>query len=288
MTTSDKIGQSNNLHRYIQWLLDNSTAILAIVTFIGSALLALAASILNLTELNILQAVVVLLTLIGATLLADKLLEGRALRKCLNDISSQLTTALDYTHQIETCSLDDLITDIHDLPHLEERLEGARRVSVSGGSLNRLNEYQSLFEQLAKKGCTLRFLLTDPDGTSVESLNSGVVYESIGVDGYRTQVRSSVVTFSRLASRFPTLCEVRLYTLPPPYGLMIVEKENNTSTILVEIYPFKLPTRDRPMLFLDKQKDPRLHNLFSSQYQAMWDSGFSKPIQIGKEFKSSD
>jgi len=288
MTTSDSVGQGSGLQRIFHWLLYNSPTVLAIITIIGSVSLALAASILNLSEMNILQAIVVLLGLIGASLLADKLVEGKALRKRLNGICSQLKAALDYTRQIETRSLDHHITDVHDLPHLEERLAGARRVSVSGGSLYRLNEYQGLFEQLAKNGCTLRFLLTDPDGTSVvESLSKGVVYESISVDGYRAQVHSSVVTFSRLASRF-LLCEVRLYTLPPPYGLMIVEKENGTSTILVEIYPFRLPTRDRPMLFLDKQKDPRLHNLFSSQYQAMWDSEFSKPIPIEDEFKGSD
>jgi hypothetical protein len=287
MTTSDSVGQGSGLHRIFHWLLNNSPAILAIITIIGSVSFALAASVLNLSQMNILQAIVALLGLIGASLLADKFVEGRALRKSLNGICSKLNTALDYAHQIETRSLDHLITDVHDLPHLEERLEGAKRVSVSGGSLNRLNEYQSLFEQLAKNGCAIRFLLTDPDGTSVESLSKGVVYESIGEDGYRAQVRSSVVNFSRLASRFP-LCEVRLYTLPPPYGLMIVEKENGTSAILVEIYPFRLPTRDRPMLFLDKQKDPRLHDLFSSQYQAMWESEFIKLIPREKSFKSSD
>ena len=286
MKTNENVGQSKGLHKVIQGLLNNSSAVLAIITIIGSAIIALAASTLSLSEMNILQAIVALLGLIGASLLADKFVEGRALKKSLNDISRQLEATLNC---VETRSLDDLVTKIRDLPTLEERLEGARQIFVSGGSLYRLaNEYQSLFEQLAENGCKFRFLLTDPDGPSVELLSSGVVYESSGVDGYRTQVRSSVAAFSRFMSRFPTLCEVRLYTLPPPYSLMIVEKENDTSTILVEIYPFKLPTRDRPMLFLDKQKDPRLYNLFSSQYQAMWDSGFSKPIPIGKEFKSSD
>lgn len=286
MTTSENVEQSKGFHKTIQWLLYNSPAVLAIITIIGSVSLALAASILNLSEMNILQAIVVLLGLIGASLLADKFVEGNALKKSLNDISRQLKATLNC---VETRSLDDLVIKIRDLPTLEERLAGARQIFVSGGSLYRLaNEYQSLFEQLAENGCKLRFLLTDPDGTSVELLSLGVVYESSGVDGYRTQVRSSVAAFSRLMSRFPTLCEGRLYTLPPPYSLMIVEKENDTSTILVEIYPFKLPTRDRPMLFLDKQKDPRLYNLFTSQYQAMWDSEFCKPIPIGEEFKGSD
>ena len=281
MIKSDKVGQDNGLHKVVQLFLDNYSAIPAIITVIGSVGLTLFASMLNLSEMNILQAVVGLLALIGASLLMEKLIEVRALRKSLNGISGQLGEALDYIHHLEDASPDDLITIIRDLPSLEERLEGAKQVFISGGSLYRLaNEYQNMFEKLAENGCKLRFLLANPDGPSIESLSSGVVYESSDPESYRAQVRSSVATLTKLASRYPTLCEVRLYTLPPSFSLMIVEKEKDTSTILVEIYAFRLPTRDRPMLFLDKQRDPRLHELFSSQFKAMWESKFSHPISL--------
>lgn len=266
-------GRSGRSRAFL-WLLNNGPAI---VTVVGSTALAVAASIITLSELQILQAVVVLLALIGTSLLTERLVEGRGLRERLNEISDQLTQVLKYAREIETASLDDLVIRRRDLPPLEERLSEARQVAISGGSLFRLvNEYQSLFEQLAENGCKLRFLLTDPNVVAAEFLSSVVVYESSDVVTYRAQMRAALSGLTSLASRYPSLCEVKLYTIAPPFSLVIVEKGNDSSTIQVEIYPFRLPARDRPMLLLDKHRDPRLHGLFLGQYEAMWCSKFSR------------
>jgi hypothetical protein len=290
MTVRHDQHQGAGPSRVVLWLLNNSPAILAIVTVVGSAALAVAAPVLKLSELEILQAVVVLLAVIGASLLTERLIEGRALRKRLSGIAGQLDKALEYTRHVETTSLDDLVISRRDLSPLEERFEGAKKISISGGSLFRLaNEYKSLFERLLENGCEVRFLLSDPHGPSAELLSSAVVYESSDVASYRTQMRSALSGLSSLASCHPDVCEVRLYALAPPFSLVIVEKGNESSTILVEIYPFRVPARDRPILFLDKQRSPRLYALFSAQYEAMWSSKFSRRISpVRHELKNAD
>ena len=128
----------------------------------------------------------------------------------------------------------------------------------------------------SQTGCRLRFLLTDPETSAAQSLGSAVVYECNDVEAYRIQIRSALTGLLGLVSRYPEVCEVKLFSVAPSFSLMVVDREHS-STILVELYPFKLPARDRPMFLLDRQRDPRLHGVFSSQYEAMWSSEFARP-----------
>lgn len=258
----------------ILWLISNGPAI---ITVLGSAAVAGAASVLQLSQIQILQAVMALLALIGTSLLTERLIEGRRLRNKLDEIHNRLDQVLTYARDIETTGLDTLVIRRRDLPPLEERLDGAKRIAISGGSLFRLvNEYKNLFEQLAEGGCKLRFLITDPDTSAVEFLSSTVVYESNNVDTYRTQMRTAVSGLLELTSKYPDVCQVKLCAIVPSFSLLVVEKGSETSVIQVELYPYRLPARERPTLLLDSRQDPRLYRLFSSQYEAMWNSDFSR------------
>lgn len=252
----------------------------AVTTVLGSAGLALAASVMRLTELQILQAVVALLALIGTSLLTERLIEGRGVRRQLAAIDDRLEQALEYARDVEKAGMDKLVIHRRDLAPLEERLYGARGVAISGGSLFRLvNEYCALLEQLAQTGCRLRFLLTDPETSAVQSLGSAVVYECNDIEEYRAQIRTALAGLVALVARYPSVCEVKLFSVAPSFSLMVVDREHS-STILVELYPFKLPARDRPMFLLDKQHDPLLHGVFSSQYEAMWSSEFAHSVAV--------
>lgn len=260
--------------RALFWLLSNGPAV---VTVIGSAGVAVASSALQLTEVQILQAVLALLALIGTSLLSERLVEGRGLRDRLNLIHTRLDETLAYVHGIETIGLDRLITRRRDLSPLEDRLQGAMRVSISGGSLFRLaNEYKNLFEQLAHAGCTLRFLLTDPDSHAAEHLSSAVVYEANDADTYRAQMRAALLGLTSIAHSYPNECQVKLCTIPPPFGLMVLEGPGDSHLIQVELYLFRLPARERPLLILDRQREPNLHALFASQFEDLWHSRFSR------------
>lgn len=268
------------------WVLNNGPAI---VTVVGSAALAVAASVVQLSELQILKAVLALLALIGTSLLTERIVEGRGLRNRLSEIDGRLEEVLAYARDIETVGLDSLVIRRRDLPPLEERLDGAKGVAISGGSLFRLvNEYQNLFEQLAASGCGLRFLMTDPDADAVEVLSSAVVYESNDVGTYRTQMRAALAGLTSLAARYPTACQVKLCTIAPPFSIMVVDRGHDSSTIQVELYPFRLPARNRPMLLLDRQHDPKLHAIFSSQFEDLWRSEFCRAADASAPHPKAD
>jgi hypothetical protein len=255
----------------VMWVLNHGPAI---VTVLGSATLAILAFFVDLPQLRLIQAILGLLALVGTSLLTERIVEGRTLRRSLGGIEDRLNQVLKYAQDVEAAGLDKLIVRRRDLPPLEERLEGARQVAISGGSLFRLvNEYQSLFEHLAGTGCRLRFLITDPDSHAAEVLSSVVAYESSDVESYRAQMRAALYGLRKFTSKFPEVCEVKISAVAPPFSLVIVEKKNS-SRIQLELYPFRLPARDRPILILDRELDPKLYTLFSAQFDALWGSAF--------------
>ena len=257
------------------WFLNNGPAIIAVL---GSATLAIAAEFFGLTQLQLLQAILALLALIGTSLLTERLVEGRELRRRLDAIDAGVSSVADYAREIEGAGLDELILRRRDLPPLEDRLHGARRVSISGGSLFRLvNEYKSLFEQLAASGCQLRFLVTDPDAPAAEVLSSAVAYESLDVETYRAQLRNALGGLQHLAGGNTRSCEIRVCTLVPPFSLLVIEK-GDASEVQVELYPFRLPARDRPLFVLHRHRDPRLYSLFTAQFDAIWNSTFAREL----------
>jgi len=268
---------NENLSRWqrgFYWILNNGPAV---ITVIGSATLAVAASAVNLTAIQMLQAVLALLALIGTSLLTERLVEGRDLRRRLTNIDTRLEEVLVYACDIEAAGLDKLVIRRRDLPSLEERLDGAKQVAISGGSLFRLvSEYQNLFEELLESGCQIRFLTTDPLTPAAESLSLSVVYESNNVEEYKAQMRTALASLTSLARRHPEVCQVKVFGLAPPFSLMVVDRGGDSSTIQVEIYPFRTPARNRPMMLINKDVEPRLHAFFSSQFELLWESSFSK------------
>lgn len=252
----------------ILWVLSNGPAV---VTVLGSAALAIAASVVEFKEMQLLQGILALLALVGTSLLTEKLVEGRAVRNSLGGIEGRLEKVLAYAREIETKSLDALIIRRRDLGALEDRLCGATKVKILGGSLFRvMNEYRSLFETLAVEGCGLQFLVTDPQSDAVDYLSSIVVYESRDVETYRAQLRASVEALRDIAKRHSGNCEVRLCKIAPPFSIMIIERGGTGDAIQVELYAFKLPARERPVFLLTRELDPKLFSLFTAQFEAFW------------------
>jgi hypothetical protein len=265
--------KSQKRQNSLRWILTNGPTV---ITVLGSAILAILASTFSLTTVQLLQAILALLALIGTSLLTERFIEGRELQLRLKAIDSQLNEVLDYARDIKAAGLDSLVKERRDLPPLEDRLEGAKCISILGGSLFRLaNEYQSLFEKLSKEGCKLRFILTDPSSEAAIELSSTVVYEAIKADAYRSQIKSAIESLSQLVSKNPHNCELRLYSFAPPFSIMVIEKKTGSNIAQVEIYAFRVPARNRLTLVLDQSKDPKLYHFFSLQFDSIWNSEFS-------------
>jgi hypothetical protein len=253
------------------WLLLNGPAI---ITVLASSTFAVLAWVLTFTPAQSFQIILALLALIGTSLLTEKLIESRALRDRLQDIDHRLERVL--AAQIpDPNTFDRLIQSRRDLPPLEERLLGATRIAISGGSLFRLvNEYQSLFEQLAQSGCQLRFIMTDPNSHAAEYLSVAVSYESSNVDTYRAHMRYTLAALSDFGRRFPQNCHVKLCSLALPFSLLRVDRDLGQS-IQVELYPLSVPARDRPILLFEERTDPRLFSFFSTQFETLWNNQFT-------------
>lgn len=251
-----------------------------ILTVIGTVGVGVWASVADLTAEQLWQAVIALLALIATSLLTERLLEARLTRNSLARIEDRISQALEYAKQVESLGIDDLVVRRRDLPPLEERLANAKNISISGGSLFRLaNEYKSLFETLARKGCRLSFLVTDPVSPAAELLCKTVAYEASDVDAYRGQLRAALTGLLAIQAKAPDLVQVRVSTAVPPFSLVMIEKEDESSVIQVELYAFNIPARDRPTLLVDKQRDPRLHSIFSDQFASAWQSELARPAE---------
>jgi len=167
--------------------------------------------------------------------------------------------------------IDLVFSDRKALAPLEKRLQSAKEVIITGGSLVRLvSEYLGFFEHKLKEGCSLKFLLINPDSVAAELLAQHVVYETENVFTYKEGVRASLSNLYRLKQAYPSLVEIRVCNFVPPIGLMVVDSPIDESFIQVELFTLKVPTRDRPEFTLKASREPYWYNFFLSQYKQMW------------------
>jgi hypothetical protein len=248
-----------------------------ILTALGCAALALAAAVLDLKEMQLLQAIVAVMTLMGTMLLAERYIDQRAASSKIESLESKLDRVLAASLQGNMVGIDDLIKTRKDLAALEERLTGALSVSILAGSAFRLmNEYQGFFESLVASGCSIRFLVTDPNSSAVEHLSASVVYESSDIEKYKRQLTSALDSLSALAKRNKKQVSVRVTTVSLPFSIVQMSNRNGEENIQVEIYGYNIPARDRPVLSMKKAREPRTYELFKRQYESLWDA--AKPM----------
>jgi hypothetical protein len=262
-----------------RWLLSNGPGM---VTVLGAGIVAILASVVGFSAVQLLQIVLLLMALIATSLITERLVEGRRDRERLASISSKLDAVVSFTRN-ENVSLDDVVVSRRQLPSLEDRLFGATEIMVSGGSLSRLaNEYRSLFERLAREGCRLRFIVTNPGSPGAEFLSAEVSYESRSLDAYRSYMRDAADGLTDLVRRFPGQCEARMFDAAPPFSIMVIVKPGS-STAQVELYTLGLPARDRPILLTASDSSPRLCALFTAQFEALWASPLTRAVPSGHQ-----
>lgn len=222
-------------------------------------------------QADILKYILLLVTLLSTSLFIELLSDKYFVRKKLNSIAEDqgiLTSTISASNKT---SLDQLIISRKSLERLEARVEGAKSISIYGGSLSRLaNEYANVFEKLAQKGTNLRFLLTDPESPAAEYFSSIVIFESQNSDEYRNLLRSSIASWKKLKDSYAENCSVKITQNAFPFGIIITESQEGIFSMNVEIYGHKIPARERPILPLSAIENPRLFSQFSAQFEAIW------------------
>ena len=222
-------------------------------------------------QIKILKYILLMLTLLSTSLLFDYFSEKSFIRKKLSSIELDQKKIVSDLANSNKATLDQLVISRQSLEKLETRVEGAKSISIYGGSLSRLaNEYANVFEGLAKDGVNLRFLLTDPESTAVDYFSTIVTFESQSSEDYRNQLKASIAKWKKLQKSFGSNCSVRLTKNAFPFGIMIVESKDGASSMNIELYGHNIPARERPILAIEAYTDPRLFKQFSSQFDAIW------------------
>lgn len=255
----------------MQWLLDFLKYVMVIGTVCLGFYLSKITFFESVEQVTIMKYILLMLTLLSTSLLFDYFSEKSFIRKKLSSIESDQNKITSTISDTNKATLDKLIISRQSLEKLESRLEGAKAISIYGGSLSRLaNEYANVFEKLAKNGANLRFLLTDPESAAVDYFSTIVTFESQSSEDYRGQLKASIAKWKKLQKSFGSNCSVRLTKNAFPFGMMIVEANDGTSSMNVELYGHNIPARERPILPIAAYTNPRLFMQFSSQFEAIW------------------
>ncbi|PRY74533.1 hypothetical protein CLV80_11751 [Yoonia maritima] len=258
---------THKFRNFIVFLLRDSPPVLTLFACIG---LTTAASFYQLTSETILQGLLAVNVLIAATLLSERWFVNRENRNMIEKIGDDVTVLGDRISLPTNVGLDSLVGSRKVLPPLEGRLAGSTSLKISGGSLFRLaNEYRSLFEELAEQGCSIQLVVCHPDSDAVERLCNEVVYESDDIEAYRHQCRSALRLFEALAEKYDHV-EVRTCDIAMSFSILAVEKLAGESSASIELYAYKVPARNRPMLHATKAASPDFHAMAVSQFDSVW------------------
>ncbi len=211
--------------------------------------------------------VVTLLCLLATSILFDRFSKLRRIENQTKELGVQLKKI-----NSDSMSVDNILLTRKTLPPLEKRLQTSKEVFITGGSLIRLsNEYLGLFENLAKEGCVIKLLLLNPNAPSAKLTADNIVYEIDDFETYQNYIKSSLKSFTKLSKKYPNSIEIKISDFLPSYSFFGVDLSKDYGSIMVEIYTFNEPTRERPHFNLSKMNDPVWFNYFLNQFDKIWE-----------------
>lgn len=256
------------------WLQQVVTVGPLVVSLAGGAVAAFLPEVIDLSTEQLQQLTLALLSAIGGSLLAEKLVEEKIRNQNMATLHADVLRAIDSHAEITTPRVDAVFRPKRALPPFEDRAEGAHSLAISGGSLFRLtNEYRGYFEQALQRGVSMRFLVTSAEGAGADYLASYVSYESTSVRSYRENMARAIEGIQDLCERFPDSSEIRTLPFAPPCSLIVARRQGGLSTAHVELYTISTPARDRPVFVASESRDPRSFAFFADQFETMWSYG---------------
>ena len=214
---------------------------------------------------DLLSSMIKILGLLATSILFERLLS-------LREIIQLCKGTNDYLIEKEMKpNLDSIISDRKSLPPLEDRLRSATDIAITGGSLFRLaDSYSNFFEQKAKEGCLIKFLMLKPGCEASKLVAEHVVYGTSPSE-YDAQLLSALKKLYRLKQKNRNLVEIKTYECVPPFSLLICDPKKESGSIMVELYTHAVSIRDRPEFFLHALHEPRWYNFFLEQFNQMWE-----------------
>lgn len=153
----------------------------------------------------------------------------------------------------------------------EKYAKDAQEISVSGGTLAQLvPRYRDFFEQKARSGCKLRFILVNPDSAAIEAIAR---WAAAPPDRAKKEIG---VSLSHLKQLKKTGCdiEVRLNNSIPALTVMIFDASQTHGRIRVDLQLYQCSPARRPYFELthapfDEQEEDLFQN-FLCQFETLW------------------
>lgn len=219
----------------LKFLVENLTVVASII---ASTYIIIASQIRPFSVTTLLLWIISLLGLIAISIVSEKFFKLNKIYKNTTQIKKSLFHA--------EKNIDMVMSARKDLDSFEERLDSARTIFISGGSLGRLSdEYYGFFQAKLAKGCKLEIVLIKPFSHSAELLCRNVVYEINDVRDYSLKIIDSLKRFYRLKNEFPNRVSVWISEQVPPFSILAKNIGEADAKIRVEFYTYAVPTRER-------------------------------------------
>ena len=246
--------------------LTNILEYLPIVLTMGFGVyLALKVQLETIDDSKLLGWILTILCLLATSILVDRFTNLRRIEKYSEEVNELLKT------KKGKVSLETILSTRKTLPPLEERLQSAKEVVITGGSLFRLSsEYLGLFEKLAKDGCKMKFLMLSPETESAKITAENIVYEIQDYSSYKNYIQSSIYGFKKLKEKYPESVEIRLSEYLPSFSIFGIDTTKDNGEIMIELYTHNVPTRERPHFLLQSKREPFWYKFFLNQFESIW------------------
>lgn len=244
------------------WLKNNFGAILDI-SIVVTGILVVLLDILGAKPEIVEEATLALLSLIGASLLANHVAYNR-LRQWIEDILK---------HPPQPCTSQVLEPWIQCWSEIEEKLRYVRREVwvLSRTCAGIWWDFKEQFEQLLSDDYSIvRLMLVDPDGSAVQMIADSAMGIS-DCDLLRKNIKSFFVELAELQPRFKGGLEVRVLDHLPAWTLLLIDPKDDRGVIYVELAAFRANCQKRPTFRLVKKADKEWFERFQEEFEVMWD-----------------
>jgi hypothetical protein len=256
---------SKTWQKYANSILDFGPVVATVLAATFASLRAIQSST---TPSEMLQLVLVVLTLLATTQLIDRfrILRGIDLRiEQLIGLSMGQATARTF---FDT-----------DIPGLAERLREAETVAVNGLTLNTtISRYIGAFSEcLSKKKGKVRIITVNRNHSAIE-IAAARFHKHQNIESIKREARVALDSLKEKYEneKWGQKLEVRHCSFVPPYAIWLFDVDTPSADIYVWIYPFR--EKEAPVFHIVPRQDEKWYKYFKEQYDLMWDA--SEPWEV--------
>ncbi len=163
-------------------------------------------------------------------------------------------------------------------PNLDNEFQIAKSVSILGTNLtSTIVRYHPIFRDILEKGKTIRYIMPESTPEIVRMLtfrsSSSPTFDAMS---NAIEVSSSWIGSLAKFAQNPNQLQLRTIPYIMSFGLVIIEREDNSHKVLVKLMSYK--DSRFPCFQLAGQTDVYWSDFFIEQYNALWEKAKEEPI----------